>query len=228
MNSKRNKEASWGYDTPEPFNVTVQTNVQHTFKIKLFGPIEDPSQFDYAIEAFERATDVDRVLVHLSSPGGSVDATDTFLNAMHNCAAPVHVMASGGCHSAATIILLNAPSFTLSDGFNCLIHNGSTGSYGKMSDYRAETRFTGEFMESLMRRTYEGFLSEEEIAQLIDGKDFWMGPEEFCQRAERRDELLSEAAEEEGLEKLEGAAEQLGELITKVKKTRKATATAEA
>lgn len=213
---KTSKRDGWGFESPEPFDVTVQTDVRHTFKIKLFGPIEEASQFNYAIEAFERATETDRVLVHLSSPGGNVDATDTFLSAMSNCAAPVHIMASGGCHSAATIILLNAPSFTLSDNFNALIHNGSTGSYGKASDFKAESRFTTDFMDNLMRKTYEGFLSEDEIEQLLNGKDFWMGPQEFCDRYERRSELLNEGSSS-ALEELEAAKAQLEDLITKVK-----------
>jgi ATP-dependent protease ClpP protease subunit len=213
-----NKKGYYGnYDEME-FEVTVQPMHSLLYKIKLFGPIENTNQFNSALEAFERATPDDRVLIHLSTPGGNVDAADTFINSMNNCQAPVHIMATGGVHSAGTIILLAAESFSLSDNFYALLHNGSTGSYGKMSDYKAESRFSAEYMDNLMRKTYAGFLSDTEIEQLIEGKDFWMGPKEWCERADRRNEL--EAAQAGSpLEKLENAAMELEALITKVKAT---------
>jgi ATP-dependent protease ClpP protease subunit len=210
--------AGWG-DDPREFEVTVQPMHSVIYKIKLFGAIEEPQQFASAIEAFERAQPDDKVLVHLQSPGGSVDATDAFLHAMHNCQAPVHIVATGGCHSAATIILMNAQSFTLSDNFYALIHNGSTGTWGKMSDYKAETAFTSHYMEELMKKTYEGFLTDDEIQRLIEGKDFWFGPKEFCERHERRNEWFAAQEQADVLEQLGEAQEQLESLIEKVKTT---------
>lgn len=212
-----NRSDWWGFG-PKPFECNAERESRFHYKIKLFGPIEDASQFAEAIDVFERATPDDRITVYLSSPGGSVDATDTFLHAMHNCEAPVHIVASGGCHSAATIILLNSQSFTLSHNFNALIHNGSMGSYGKVSDFRAEARFNMEYMDKLMRETYKGFLSEEEINQLIAGKDFWMDAKEFCERHERRNELFADEHQAEALEELEQAQEQLAAIVENARK----------
>lgn len=172
------------------FPVTYQPVRAGVFHVYLFGAIEESTQFIGAIEALQAAGDNDVVVIHLSTPGGSLDATDTFLQAMHECEGRVIVKASGGCHSAGSIILMHAPEFTLSDNFSCLIHNGSTGSWGKYSDFKAQTKHSTEYMERVMRNSYEGFLTEDEIEALLDGKDYWLNAEEFCARYESRNEYM--------------------------------------
>jgi ATP-dependent protease ClpP protease subunit len=160
------------------------------FNIYLFGEIEDASQFIPAIEVLDQASENDEVVIHLSTPGGSVDATDTFINAMRGTEAHVVARATGGVHSAGTIILLNAPEFILSENFHCLIHNGSTGAWGKFSDYKAQVKHQEGFMENVLRKTYAGFLTDAEIEALIEGKDFWFNAAEFGQRHERRNVIM--------------------------------------
>lgn len=174
------------FDNPSNFRVTYTPSGNGTFRVYLDKAIEEPGQFIEAIEAFRAASEGDLVEVMLQSPGGDLDATDLFLQAMHECDGRVIVRATGGCHSAASIILMHAPEFTLSHGFNCLIHNGSIGHGGKFSDYRAASKHTVEYMENLMRRTYKGFLTDPEIEEMIDGKDFWLDAGEFIARWKAR------------------------------------------
>jgi ATP-dependent protease ClpP protease subunit len=174
------------------------------WSIFLYGPIVSAEQMTEAVMAFSSANKGDTVVVHLSTGGGCVDATDTFIDAMKDCAGRVVVKASGGVHSAGTLILLNAPEFSLSAGFNSLFHNGSVGSGGKLSDWRRSTAFTSSFMEKLFAETYAGFFTEEELERLIDGKDFWMDAEEFLRRHKQQQEYfekLQEASEEDVTEK---------------------------
>jgi ATP-dependent protease ClpP protease subunit len=135
-----------------------------------------------ALQAFASCKEEETVIVYLSTPGGCIDATDTFLDAMKECRGRVVVKASGGVHSAGTLILLNAPEFTLSKGFNSLFHNGSVGHGGKYSDWVAAGDFARTFMPKMFRDNYEGFFTEEEIEDLIKGADFWMDADGFLQR----------------------------------------------
>jgi ATP-dependent protease ClpP protease subunit len=109
---------------------------------------------------------------------------------MQNSAARVIVRASGGVHSAGSMILLAADEFTLSPNFNCLVHNGSFGAVGKTSDVKAQTAFQGSFMDKLMRQTYEGFLEPAEIDALIAGKDFWFDSDSFMERIHKREKYF--------------------------------------
>jgi ATP-dependent protease ClpP protease subunit len=103
-----------------------------------------------------------------------MDATDTFLSAMHQCEGRSSSMRSGGCHSCGSIILMHANEFTLSENFNMLVHNGSLGGYDDLNKFAAHAKHGVEYMMKVMRRTYEGFLTPEELQAMIDGKDFWM------------------------------------------------------
>lgn len=202
------KASIFGYGGPVPFGVTYTPLNSGVFNIYLFGVIEDATQFISAIEVLQQATEMDKVVIHLSTDGGSLDATDTFLTAMRDCEAHIVVKASGGVHSAGTVILLNADEFFLSENFNALIHNGSCGAGGKFSDFRLQAAATQRYMESVMHSAYSGFLSDEEIEQLLDGKDFWMDGDEFAQRFEARNEILRE--------QMEAAQEQYASLMQMV------------
>jgi ATP-dependent protease ClpP protease subunit len=175
-------------DDTSQFPISFEPHRSGTYNIYLFGAIECPTQFIGAIEVMRMATENDTIVIHLQTCGGSLDATDTFIQAMRECEAPIVVRASGGVHSAGTMILLEADHFTLSENFSSLIHNGSTGSGGKFSDYKSETTFTTKWFERSLRETYEGFLTPSEIDDVIKGVDIWLDADEWMQRAHARNE----------------------------------------
>lgn len=181
------KASDYGYAVYNEFPVTVNRKSSE-WNIYLFGPIEATEQFISAIEVLRAAGPEDEVHVHLSTPGGLMDATDTFLSAMHQCDARVIIHASGGCHSCGSIILMHASEFTLSENFNMLIHNGSTGSWGDLNKFVASAKHSEAYMKKVMRSTYEGFLTPEELEAMLEGKDFWMDAPEFMARWQKRQE----------------------------------------
>jgi hypothetical protein len=67
-----------------------------------------------------------------------------------------------------------------------LVHNGSLGGYDDLNKFAAHAKHGVEYMMKVMRRTYEGFLTPEELQAMIDGKDFWMDGKEFMERHGRR------------------------------------------
>lgn len=179
------------------FPVSYQPAGGGIFQIRLWGPIESPLQFTEAIEAMEAATEADLVIINLSTPGGDLDATDTFLQAMRECQGRIIVRATGGVHSAGTLILLAADEFVLSENFNCLIHNGEIGFGGKFSDWKTAVKHSAEYMERVMRNTYKGFLTDDEIEECLRGRDFWLTAEEFVERWEKREALRNEEEDTE-------------------------------
>lgn len=212
---KQNKQARGGYDEMESqFPISYESHKSGTYHIYLFGEIDSPKQFIGAVEVMRNATENDEVVIHLQSCGGSLDATDTMLQAMQECEAHITVRASGGVHSAGSIILLAANSFTLSDNFSSLLHCGSTGTGGKFSDYRSETAFTGRWMEKVLRNSYEGFLEAEEIENLIKGQDMWLDAEEWVERHNKRNEYIR--AKLEAFQAAMGEEEDLTDVLAEV------------
>ena len=193
---EHNKQLNRYADQSDQFPISFEPHRSGTYNIYLFGEIESPTQFIGAIEVMRMATENDTIVIHLQTCGGSIDATDTFIQGMRECEAPIVVRASGGVHSAGTLILLEADHFTLSENFSSLIHNGSTGAAGKFSDYKSETAFTAKWFERALRDAYEGFLTEDELDDVMKGVDMWLDADEWMRRAQARNEYAKRKMEE--------------------------------
>lgn len=186
-----NKPRSYyGADDPREFNVQFVPNRSGKYVIDINAPIEDVSQFATAIQILGMAKEDDDVEIHLQCPGGNVDASGAFLHALRKCAAPIHIIASGGVHSAATHILLDADSFELADNFNSLIHNGSSGAGGNINEYHAKSDFDKKFIYDHYDSIYEGFLSPSEFKDMMRGDNIWLNAQQWHDRAIKRSEYF--------------------------------------
>lgn len=172
-----------------------------TFTVDIYDYIESPSQFSDMISALGMMEPEDEMIINLQSGGGCLSTTDTILHALRKTKGKVHFVATGFNASAATILLLDAPSFELSEDFKALIHCGSLGDAGNLNEMRQSAGFHIKHMENLLRNTYAGFLSEQEIEDMLNGKDVLLDAEQWCERHEQRNQWMQEQ-----VEKLEKAA----------------------
>lgn len=177
------------------YNVNYIPHRSGTYRIEIDAAIEDVAQFSTAIQVLDMAKEDDEVEIHLQSPGGNVDACGAFLHALRKCRAPIHMVASGGVHSAGTHILLEADSFELAEGFNSLIHNGSSGSYGNTNEYHAKSDFDKKFIFEHYQGIYEGFLTDEEFKGMMRGDNIWLNAQQWHERAIGRMEYFKAKTE---------------------------------
>lgn len=187
--SKENK-SSYGESAVSEYPVGFIPRKSGTYRIEINTAIENVSQFSTAIQVLGMATEEDDVEIHIQCPGGNVDASGAFLHALRKCRAPVHMCASGGCHSAATHILLEGDSFELADNFNSLIHNGYSGSVGNLNEYHAKSDFDKKFLYEQYRGIYEGFLSPQEFDGVMRGDQIWLDGDGWMTRAQARSDYF--------------------------------------
>ena len=178
---------------PEEYSVSYFPNKGGTYIIEVNDEISHVSQFQTAVQVLNMAKEEDEVEIRLSCcPGGSVDAGDTMLHAMRRTDAHIKSVASGGVHSMGTHLLLEADEFELSNGFNACIHCGQNGAYGTVAEYTVKAKFDMDFRTRQFREAYEGFLTEQEIDEVLEGKDIWLDAQQWCDRAMiRRDYFQS-------------------------------------
>ena len=181
--------AMYDLQTPE-YYVGFVPHRSGTWIIELDEVMTDVRQFSGAIQALRNATENDDIEINLQSCGGSVDAGDAFIHALRKCVAPIHIIATGNVSSMATFVLLEADSFELSEGFSALIHCGGVRDGGTTNEFRASAMFHLDSMERLMRRGYYGFLTEQEITDVINGKDMWLNASQWIERALHRSEVF--------------------------------------
>jgi ATP-dependent protease ClpP protease subunit len=165
------------------------------FTVDIYDYIESPSQFSDMIDALGMMEQDDEMVVNLQSGGGCLSTTDTILHALRKTKGQVHFIATGFNASAATILLLDAPSFELSEDFTALIHCGSIGDSGNLNEMRQSAAFHIARMEKLLRNTYAGFMSDKEIEDMLNGKDLLLDAEQWCERHEQRNKWMQQEVE---------------------------------
>lgn len=162
------------------------------FTVDIYDYIESPTQFADMIDALGMMEQDDEMVINLQSGGGCLSTTDTILHALRKTKGQVHFVATGFNASAATILLLDAPSFELSEDFSALIHCGSLGDAGNLNEMRQSAGFHIKRMETLLRNTYAGFMSEQEIEEMLNGKDLLLNSAEWCERHEQRNKWMED------------------------------------
>jgi len=205
-NNKPKSEMSYGYYTAPEAPVTYQRREGGTFVANIFGYIEEPAQYADLMSALEMMEEHDDMVINLQSGGGCVSTTDMLVHSLRKTKGHVHFIATGQIASAATILLLEAHSFELSENFAAMCHCGSTGAHGTLSEFRQAAPFQAKYMEKLIRNTYKGFLTDAEIESMIDGKDVYLDAEQWLDRSEKRNEYYK-AETEKLVEAMNKAAE---------------------
>ena len=71
-----------------------------------------------------------------------------------------------------------------------MFHNYSGGTFGKGGEMYDQLVNERKWSENIIRKVYEGFLTEPEIRSILDNKDIWMGGEEVVNRLNKRKKAL--------------------------------------
>lgn len=164
----------------------------------LCGEIESPEEYIQWFDTIRHAGETDVVKFYINSPGGDVFTAIQFMRTLRETSANVVVSVEGQCASAATMIMLCADSFEVSEHCMFMFHNYSSGVFGKGGEMFDQLKHEREWSEKLLRDVYKDFLTEQEITSILDNKDIWMEGTEVVRRLKARQEILD--AEEDKAE----------------------------
>ena len=132
--------------------------------------------------------------LHINTPGGVIDGALFIIDAINKTPAVVTAFLTGTVASAGTIIALACDNVVASAHLSFMIHNYSGGMSGKGHEMKAHQEFVDKNLNNAFTDYYRGFLTIQEIENVIDGKDLWLGKEEVDRRWLLRKELLSKVA----------------------------------
>lgn len=158
-----------------PQRVTTRSYVNTEYKIRIARPITEIDDFDQEITAFEEAEPNSIVFLQVSSPGGSLETCDFLCNRMDECRAPIVAEIGFQAASAASALVLHADDWVVNDSSCMMVHACSWApGYGRESEIRTSVSHTERINREWIERTYKGFLSEEQFAKVMDGKDLYL------------------------------------------------------
>jgi len=154
--------------------------------IYISGTIEPPEKYIGCIDAIRNANETDVIRIHINSPGGDLFTTIQFIRAIAESSAMVICSAEGACMSAATMLFLSGQRFEISEHCLFMFHNYSGGTFGKGGEMYDQLVNERKWSENIIRKVYEGFLTEPEIRSILDNKDIWMEGKEVMKRLESK------------------------------------------
>jgi len=198
------KKMNFGGNDTSSIQIFSKERVNVDYLVALPEEIGSPSQYSTLIALFSFAEEGDTITLEINNGGGYLNTALQICNAMADCKAHITAILNTEGHSAASLIFLSADSCGVGKYASMLCHEGGTGMMGKPSDVRRQMQHYDKMGERVIRDTYEGFLTVEEIDRILDGLELFLDDKEIISRLAVRDEyfknLVGDTDKEEVLE----------------------------
>lgn len=161
----------------------------------LSGPITSPEDYIDWFDTIRHAQHDDVIKLYINSPGGDLFTAIQFLRVLSDTEALVVVSVEGICASAATLLFLSADEFQVTSHSSFMMHNYTSGTYGKGGEQFDQIVHERKWSEKLLKEIYEDFLTPSEIESLLSNKDIWFTTDEVVERMHLRIKTRKENAE---------------------------------
>jgi ATP-dependent protease ClpP protease subunit len=167
---------------------TASKGNHHT--IYLDTDIGPPNLYREELQLLNNALPSDSFDIIINGGGGYMNTAVCFINAIRGCEGVVTTVLEQEAFSAHSMIFLAADNCIVQPHSSLMLHMGSGGQAGKMSDTIKQAVHYKEVIDDLMRDIYYGFCTEDEINALIRGEDMWMRDQEIVDRLKRKADVL--------------------------------------
>jgi len=157
----------------------------HIHEFYLSGEILPAEAYNEWFDIIRNAGSEDYVKIYINSPGGDLCTAIQFLRVLNETNATVTTSVEGACMSAATMIFLSGHRLEVTPHSLFMFHNYSGGAFGKGGEMFEQISFQHKWSEKLFKEVYQDFLTEEEIQEMMHGRDLWLDCDEVLKRAKR-------------------------------------------
>lgn len=188
MNDGNNLLELLSIEPQEQRAAMIKTQKQEMFLHQIFldEDIGPPSKYRDLISMLYGASEMDTFNFIINSGGGQAASCGAIVEAIQGTLANVRAVLMGDCHSAASIIALNCDEVIVSDSATMMIHTASFGTAGNTHLVKSYVDFSAKVINKMLDKTYEGFLSPEELSNVKMGHEVWLDSEEIGKRLENR------------------------------------------
>lgn len=180
----------------------VHANVHEVF---LDTEIGDPSEYRDLLSLLFNADSGDHFAFYINTIGGDLSSTMAIIEGLKHTAAECSAILLGDTHSGGSLISMYCSELVVTDSASMMIHHAAGGVLGHMGNIREQANFSARRVERILEEAYEGFLTQEEIADVKKGVEIWLDAPQIRERLKTRSALLeAEAAAQEDREQGEG------------------------
>lgn len=167
---------------PQKSRISSSHNPGMTHVIRIWEGIGEPNEWTEEIDLINSVGSEDCVVLDVCTPGGYLDTAMLFHRALKNCAAHTIAIIGPETASAGSVIALSAREWILDDTSSLMIHTSSYSLGGKDIDILEHANFSRNQLKRLYENVYSGYLSTEEISDVIKGTPFYFSAEQIAGR----------------------------------------------
>lgn len=175
----------------KPSRILVKEHVSNEYNVRIARYITDADDFDDEFALMYCAGPHDSIKFMITSGGGSLDTCNLLTKAIRETAAHTIGYIGSTCASAATAIALSCEEWEVDSQSSFMIHTASLGVFGKAPEIEVELAHKLKLIRRFVEDTYTGFLTQDEIEEVLRGQDKYFEGEELVARltayAEYRD-----------------------------------------
>lgn len=169
----------------KPYQTYEQTFTATHVHFYLSKEIKEPDLYTDMIHRITAASPSDVIFIHLNMPGGHLDTGIQLINAMQNSQAKIITVLESMAYSLGTLIFLAGDEMIVNDHCMIMFHNFKGGIHGKGNELISQLEATVKWFQTLSKKIYIPFLSEEEFERMVRGEDFWMQSPEIRKRLDK-------------------------------------------
>lgn len=167
------------------------TQQMSTHLVFIDDDIREPSNYRDVIHCLATCGENDSVNLLVNSSGGRTDSIWQIIEAMKGCRGDVSVTVIGAAYSAASMLACMAPECYIADSAEFMLHTAHYGSIGTVPNVKGQTDFATRQINKLLDQAYKGFLTDKELEELKNGKEYWFDAEEAGKRMVKRYKYLN-------------------------------------
>lgn len=178
----------------ETLGYFVEQRVACQYTVPIDTDFKEPSYYRAVVNMLMSASEHDNIVFLVNSPGGSLSGLLTLLEGINMTEATTSAIIVGNASSAASMFSLSCDNIFVSENSSMLCHNISYGTNGKGADILAHVEHITKTATKLLKKTYEGFLTDKETEEMLNGKEIYFDSDEIVDRLAKR-ELYREQKE---------------------------------
>lgn len=166
----------------QPFYIAEHGNQSSVY---ISSNIEQPSSYYPLYDFFRTREPHQQVDLYLNCYGGRLDTAIQIIMSMMESQAMIIGHIEHECASAATMLFLACDSWSVSPFSKAFLHADSGGYIGKRNEVVANFEFERVWLDNFNYELYQPFLTQKEVKEMLEGKDFYFNAEEISERLEK-------------------------------------------
>lgn len=174
-------------------NTIELTQVQ----FRLDSEIEDPEYYRELLSRLESLSENDAIELVIDSIGGDLDGCIAICDAIMATPASVTGILVNRAYSAGAFIALCCDNLEVRPYARMMLHNYSGRFGGKGHEIDLDYSFNKGYIHKFLSDCCYGFLAEEELDDMFNGKDWWFDSSEIISRLKQRQAILEQESEED-------------------------------